>query len=197
VTLPRIPRRGSSGKRCLIARRAVSRDQAIDPNLPAGARQPVVWEPPCWVSSSDEHRHFRRLRQEDASVDGKTTLLDVLRGEATRDQLEPDAPPRVALEYVPRRPLRVEEAARWLGVCPQTVRNLFREGRLPGYYVGRKILVYADAVEQFKAANAGPPPRTPLEETPLPEPEGRKPDVSRQPSRTRRGVRAFDRHSRR
>lgn len=98
-------------------------------------------------------------------------------------------------DYLPRRPLPVEEAARWLGVCPQTVRNLFSDGQLAGYRVGRKILVYADGVERFKAANASPPPRAPVEPPALPEPEGRKPDVRCQPSSTRRGVRAFDRHS--
>src|SRR5436853_5644183 len=98
--------------------------------------------------------------------------------------------------YVPRRPLPTDQAAGWLGVSDQTVRNLFLAGQLEGYRVGRKILVYADSVEDYKTRHGN------LRPTPapaLPEPEAPPEPVPEHPPtrRRRRGVRDFDRHARR
>jgi excisionase family DNA binding protein len=92
----------------------------------------------------------------------------------------------------PRPPLTVVKAKAWLGCCEQTVRNLFAAGQLRGFRVGRKILVYADSVEDFKTrkgnCQAEPAPAEPLAQP------GPAPTPSPTPRR-RRGVRDFDRHA--
>ena len=36
--------------------------------------------------------------------------------------------------------INVAEAARLLGVHPNTIRNMIMSGRLPGYYISKRIL---------------------------------------------------------
>ncbi len=42
------------------------------------------------------------------------------------------------------------DAARSLGVCPRTIRNYWKAGRLPGRLVGRQLLVERAAVEELR-----------------------------------------------
>lgn len=94
-----------------------------------------------------------------------------------------------------RLPLPVSEVAIRLGVVGQTVRNLYDAGRLEGFRVGRKILVYADSVEEFKMTNGNRrPDPPPVPARPVAQPEPEAVPVPRPTPTRRRGVRAFDRH---
>jgi excisionase family DNA binding protein len=54
-------------------------------------------------------------------------------------------------QFRQRRVLRVSEVAAQLGVCTNTVRNEFREGRLQGVRVGKLILISLDSFEAYLA----------------------------------------------
>ena len=56
-------------------------------------------------------------------------------------------------QFRQRRVLRVSEVASQLGVCTNTVRNEFREGRLQGVRVGKLILISVDSFETYLASN--------------------------------------------
>lgn len=87
-----------------------------------------------------------------------------------------------------RHGLSVPKAAEILGVCEQTIRNLYRQCELEGYTVGRKVLIFADSLVAYQTKHSNRP-------AVAPEPE---PEPSYQPfvPRKRRGVPIYDRHCR-
>jgi excisionase family DNA binding protein len=104
----------------------------------------------------------------------------------TEDQVRTISQP----DYVPRRAVAIRDAANWLGVTPQTVRNLFHDRDLEGYVVGRKILIYADSLETFRVRSSNRPddaeaPRPPRQSAILPPPRASTP---RRSSRLPRSV---------
>lgn len=70
---------------------------------------------------------------------------------------------------MPLRPvLNTTEAAKALGVNEQTVRNLYHERKLEGYVVGRKIVIFEDAIQTYQNqhSNLGITPAVPVQEKP-------------------------------
>ncbi len=64
-----------------------------------------------------------------------------------------------------RETITVAEAAKRLGVSVGTVYSLAHRGELEGYRVGRRILIYANAIEAYQkrhaVSKAEPPPEQP------------------------------------
>lgn len=54
--------------------------------------------------------------------------------------------------------LTIEEAAPRLKIAPKTLRNWLRDGKFPGFKIGRKWLIDAADVERALTAARGPRP---------------------------------------
>lgn len=61
-----------------------------------------------------------------------------------------------------QRTMTVREAAAHLNVSLTTVYEKFDQGELPGYRVGRKILVYKTGVERLEKLGRNTPPEVSL-----------------------------------
>ena len=53
-----------------------------------------------------------------------------------------------------RPALSIPKVVEVLGVCEETVRNLYRQGQLEGYKVGRKYLIFQDSITTFQKRNS-------------------------------------------
>ena len=64
--------------------------------------------------------------------------------------------------------LRADEVARLVGLHPQTVRRLLRNGRLPGVRIGRVWLVHGDGLQALLRGSTAEPATPPTPSTPSP-----------------------------
>jgi hypothetical protein len=94
------------------------------------------------------------------------------------------------MEPVLRPVLPAPKAAEALGVCEQTIRNLFHGREIEGYTVGRRILVFVDSLAAYQSRNSNQT----VPALPIPEPEAEQRLVPMLRPRRRRGVPDYDRH---
>ncbi|MFZ1905233.1 MAG: helix-turn-helix domain-containing protein [Steroidobacteraceae bacterium] len=59
----------------------------------------------------------------------------------------------------PERTVGLEEAARYLGVAPSTLRKRAAAGKVPGYKPGRQWVFLPSELEKYLRASAPPPRR--------------------------------------
>jgi excisionase family DNA binding protein len=88
-----------------------------------------------------------------------------------------------------RQGLSVPKAAEVMGVCEQTVRNLYHRRELEGYQVGRKLLIFADSIVAYQAKHSNQPPVAQTEE------QRRLFVPPTPPRRRRRSVPDYERHN--